>query len=44
MKLKIKESPIKWINDADSKVKVSGMIKMLFEVLQVRWNLWTEKY
>jgi len=41
---KIKEAPIKWVNDTESKVKVSGMVKMLFEVLQVRWNLWTGKY
>lgn len=41
---KIKEAPIKWENDAESKVRLSGMIKMLFEVLQVRWNLWANKY
>ncbi len=41
---KIKEAPIKWINDGDSKVKISGMVKMLFEVLRVRLNLWTNKY
>ena len=44
MGLKIKEAPIKWVNDADSKVKISGMVKMLFEVLQIRWNLWSGKY
>ncbi|MDO8676434.1 MAG: glycosyltransferase family 2 protein, partial [Candidatus Azambacteria bacterium] len=41
---KIKEAPIRWINDTESKVKISGMIKMLFEVLQVRLNLWANKY
>ncbi|MBI2670213.1 MAG: glycosyltransferase family 2 protein [Candidatus Yanofskybacteria bacterium] len=41
---KIEEAPIRWVNDTESKVKLSGMIKMLFEVLQVRWNLWTYKY
>ena len=41
---KIKEVPIKWINDAESHVKLSGMVRMLFEVLRVRWNLWTNKY
>ncbi|MBI2063696.1 MAG: glycosyltransferase family 2 protein [Candidatus Yanofskybacteria bacterium] len=41
---KIKEAPIRWVNDTESKVKLSGMIKMLFEVLQVRWNLWANKY
>ncbi|MEK7151142.1 MAG: dolichyl-phosphate beta-glucosyltransferase [Patescibacteria group bacterium] len=44
MNFKIKEAPIKWINDGDSKVKISGMIKMLFEVLRVRFNLRTNKY
>lgn len=43
-KLKIKEVPIVWINDAESHVKPAGMIKMLFEVLEVRWNLWNGKY
>lgn len=44
MKFKIKEAPIQWANDTESKVKVSGMIKMLFEVLRVRLNLWGNKY
>ncbi len=42
--LKIKEVPVTWINDAESHVKLSGMIKMLLEVLTIRWNLWTGKY
>lgn len=41
---KIKEVPITWINDAESHVKLSGMVKMLFEVLQIRINLWTGQY
>lgn len=44
MKFKIAEAPITWVNDAESHVKASGMIKMLFEVIQVRLNLWTGKY
>jgi|SRR3989344_1559130 len=44
MKFKIKEAPIKWINDMESRVKLSGMVKMLFEVLQIRFNLWFGKY
>ncbi|PJE50800.1 MAG: hypothetical protein COV29_03605 [Candidatus Yanofskybacteria bacterium CG10_big_fil_rev_8_21_14_0_10_36_16] len=43
-KLKIKEAPIKWINDEESKVRLKGMIQMLLEVLQVRINLWFGKY
>ncbi|MEK7500209.1 MAG: dolichyl-phosphate beta-glucosyltransferase [Patescibacteria group bacterium] len=44
MGFKIKEAPIKWVNDTESKVKLGGMVKMLFEVLRVRWNLWSGKY
>ncbi len=42
--IKIKEAPVVWVNDPNSQVKFSGMVKMLFEVLQVRWNLLTNKY
>lgn len=42
--LRIQEVPITWVNDEASHVKLSGMIKMLFEVLTVRWNLWSGKY
>ncbi len=41
---KIKEVPITWVNDSASHVKFSGMVKMLFEVLQVRMNLLGRKY
>lgn len=44
MKLKIAEAPITWVNDAESHVKLGGMIKMFFEVLNVRWNLILGKY
>lgn len=44
MGFKVKEVPIKWINDLESHVKLSGMVKMLFEVLQVRKNLWRGRY
>lgn len=44
MGLKIKEAPITWTDDSNSHVKLSGKIKMLLEVLQVRLNLWTNKY
>lgn len=42
--LKIKEAPIVWINDEQSHVKLSGMVKMFFEVLRIRLNLWRGKY
>jgi len=42
--LKIKEMPVYWVNDTESHVKISGMVRMLLEVLKVRWNLWRGKY
>ncbi len=44
MKMKIAELPITWKNDSDSKVKFSGMMRMLMELLIIRWNLWTNQY
>jgi len=41
---KIKEVPITWVNDAESHVKLGGMINMLLEVIEVRLNLWGGKY
>lgn len=36
---KIKQVPVIWINDPESKVKLKGMIKMLLEVAKIRWNM-----
>lgn len=44
MGYKIKEVPITWKNDPDSKVKLSGMVKMGFDLLKIRWNLIIRKY
>ncbi len=44
MGYKIKEVPITWINDAESKVGLKSMIKMLIEVFQIRWNMLNHKY
>lgn len=41
---KIKEIPITWINDAQSKVKFKSMVKMLFETFKIKWNLISGKY
>ncbi|MBI2626670.1 MAG: glycosyltransferase family 2 protein [Parcubacteria group bacterium] len=41
---KIKEVPIKWVNDPKSHVKLTAYIQVLLEVLKIRWNLWTNKY
>ena len=44
LKYKTKEIPVTWINDAESKVNFKSMIKMLFEVLQIRWNVIRNRY
>ena len=41
---KIKEIPVIWKNDLRSTVNLSGIIKTLFEVFQIRWNFITKKY
>lgn len=41
---RIKEIPITWENDAESKVKFKSIIEMFFEILQIRWNLISGKY
>ncbi len=41
---KIKEAPVIWVNDLDSKVKVGGMVKMGMDLLKIRWNLIAGKY
>jgi dolichyl-phosphate beta-glucosyltransferase len=44
MGFKISERPIRWVNDADSKVSVSAYIEVLKEVVQVRMNMWKGVY
>ncbi len=44
LKFKFKEVPVRWVNDTESHVKFMGMVNMLFEVLLIRWYLWTGKY
>jgi len=41
---KIKEIPVYWRNDPESKVKFKSMVKMGFDLLKIRWNLITKKY
>jgi hypothetical protein len=36
--------PVKWINDAESKVKLSGYLKTFVELLQIKKNLLLGKY
>ena len=41
---RISEEPITWVNDARTHVTAKAYFQVLFEVLQVRWNLWRGKY
>ena len=41
---KIKEIPVYWKNDPDSKVKFKSIIKMAIDLLKIRWNLVCHKY
>lgn len=43
-KYKIKEVPITWDNDPDSKVNIWAYPQVLLQTLKVRWNLLTGKY
>ena len=41
---KIKEIPVVWVNDLESKVKLKGMVQMLVDLARIRWNLITRRY
>jgi len=41
---KIKNVPVTWINDSNSKVKLSGYINTFVELFKIKWNLLTGKY
>jgi len=41
---KIKEIPVYWKNDLQSKVKFKSMIKMGIDLLKIKWNMLTGKY
>ncbi len=44
MGYKIKEVPVRWVNDPDSKVNFKGMVRMGIDLLRIRWNLIAGKY
>jgi dolichyl-phosphate beta-glucosyltransferase len=44
MKFKIKEVPVYWKNDLESKVKMTSTIKMALDLFKIRWNLIIGKY
>lgn len=41
---RIKDVPVRWVNDTRSQVKASAYLKVLLETLKIRWWLWTNKY
>ncbi|MFA6251961.1 MAG: dolichyl-phosphate beta-glucosyltransferase [Candidatus Paceibacterota bacterium] len=41
---KIKEIPVKWENDENSKVDLKNIIIMFFDIIKIRFNLSTNKY
>lgn len=43
-KYKIKEIPVYWKNDPESKVKFKSMIEMGLDLFKIRWNIITGKY
>lgn len=40
----IKEVPVVWKNNPESRVKITGGVKFIFELLAIRFNLLTGKY
>ena len=44
MGYKIKEIPVHWVNDPESKVKFKNIIKMARDLLKIRWNLIKRAY
>jgi len=41
---RIKEIPIFWKNDPDSKVKFKNMLEMLRDLFKIRWNMINKRY
>jgi dolichyl-phosphate beta-glucosyltransferase len=41
---KIKELPVDWKNDPNSKVGLKAYIQVLIETMKIRWNLITNVY
>ncbi len=41
---KIKTVPVTWVNDPNSKVKLSGYVNTFIELGRIKWNLMTGKY
>ena len=41
---KIKEVPVKWVNDPDSRVTLKAYLQVLLETIKIRINIWRGKY
>ena len=41
---RIKEVPVRWVNDTRSHVKFSGGLQFLAETCTIRWRLWVDGY
>jgi dolichyl-phosphate beta-glucosyltransferase len=41
---RIKEVPVRWVNDTRSHVKFSGGLQFLAETATIRWRLWRDAY
>lgn len=41
---KIKEAPIAWVDDPESKVKMKSVFKMALDLFRIRWDVITNKY
>jgi dolichyl-phosphate beta-glucosyltransferase len=44
LRYKIKEIPVYWKNDPESKVKFKSIFKMALDLFKIKWNLITGKY
>jgi hypothetical protein len=41
---RIKEIPVRWVNDVRSTVRFSGGLQFLKDIARIRWWLWTGAY
>ncbi|MBI4098960.1 glycosyltransferase family 2 protein [Candidatus Parcubacteria bacterium] len=41
---RIKEVPIRWVNDANSHVRFSAYLEVLWETVKIRLNIWRGRY
>ncbi|MBI3231495.1 MAG: glycosyltransferase family 2 protein [Candidatus Doudnabacteria bacterium] len=44
LRMKVKEVPVIWNNEGESKVSLNSYIATLVDLFRIRWNLWTNKY